>query len=505
MKTNRSFLGAMGVSLLSLLLASAAPAAVSPEKQSVLDWLSQPETITKFGKISDSIWSYAELGLQEYKSSALLIQTLEASGFKVEKGLAGMPTCFVASYGSGKPVIGILVEYDALATLSQKGRSPKQDPVVAGAPGHGCGHNLMSSAATAAAIAVKETMLKHGLKGTIKLFGSPAEEILVSRPYMIRAGLFKGVDAVINNHAGSGFYTGYGVSGSAMISAVFGFKGKTAHSGAAPWAGRSALDAVEIMNVAANYLREHLHYSIRMHYVITDGGEAPNVVPDHAQVWYFVRASDDKVMDAFERLVNCAKGAALATGTELSENRVLAAAHQSHHNKALGELVMENIKLIGMPQWTDEENDFAKALQKNLGGKPQGMPKKIGEFEKPATVFVGGASSDHGDVTLVAPTATIRFPGNAPGAQGHHWSTVACGFGSAAWKGANAGAKAMAASAIDLLTNPDALKAVRKEFAEYSKTHPYKSFLPADAKPPLEIYEKTMKQYRSAMEAFYAK
>jgi aminobenzoyl-glutamate utilization protein B len=262
---------------------------------------------------------------------------------------------------------------------------------------------------------------------------------------------------------------------------------------------------VEIMNVAANYLREHLHFSARMHYVIPDGGEAPNVVPDRARVWYFLRGSDGNLMEMYDRLVNCAKGAALATGTELAETRVLAAAHQSHHNKALAELMMKNIELIGMPKWTEEEHAFAKALQKTLGSAAKGMPTKIGTLEKPAAVFTGGASSDHGDVTLITPTATIRFPGSATGAQGHHWSTVACGFGSTAWKGANAGAKAMAASAIDLLTRPDALAAIRKEFAAYSKTHPYKSFLPPNAKPPLEFYDKLMNQYRPAMEAFYPK
>ncbi len=346
-------------------------------------------------------------------------------------------------------------------------------------------------------------MEKHKLAGTIKLFGSPAEEILISRPYMVRAGLFKDVDVVINNHAGSGFQTDYGVSGTAMSSVTFTFRGKTAHAGSAPWSGRSALDAVEIMNVATNYLREHLHFSARMHYVIPDGGEAPNVVPDRARVWYFLRNSDERLMEMYERVVNCAKGAALATGTELAEVRVLAAAHQSHHNKTLAELVMKNIELVGMPAWSEEEHAFARALQKELGSQVKGMPTKVGSLGKPASVFTGGASSDHGDVTLIAPTATIRFPGIAGGAQGHHWSTVACGFGSTAWKGANAGAKAMAASAIDLLTKPDALQAIRKEFVAYSKTHPYKSFLPADAKPPLEFYDKLMNQYRPAMEAFY--
>ncbi len=488
---------------LAVLLVRQAPAEVSAEKQSALDWLAQPENVEKFGRISDAVWSYAELGLQEEKSSALLIKTLEEAGFSVEKGLAGMPTCFVASYGSGKPVVGILVEYDALPMLSQKSRTPKQDPVVAGAPGHGCGHNQMAAAAPAAAIAVKEVIQKHRLPGTVKLFGSPAEEMLVSRPYMVRAGLFKDVDVVINNHTSSTFSTAYGVAGSAMFSVIFSFQGKTAHAGGSPWSGRSALDAVEIMNVATNYLREHLHFSARMHYVVPGGGEAPNVVPDRASVWYFLRGSDGNVEEMYKRVVDCAKGAALATGTTLAEARVMAAAHQSHHNKALAELMMKNVELVGMPEWSEEDHQFARALQKELGAEEKGMPTKVGTLGKPASVFTGGASSDHGDVTLIAPTATIRFPGIATGAQGHHWSTVACGFGPTAWKGVNAGAKAMAASAVDLLTSPEALLAIRNEFEEYSKKHPYKSFLPADAKPPLEFNEKLMKQYRSAMEPFY--
>ncbi len=479
------------------------PTKVSPEKQAVLDWLSQPAVLERFGRISDAIWSYAELGLQEDKSSALLIRTLKEAGFTVEQGLAGMPTCFVASYGSGRPVVGILAEYDALPMLSQKGRASKHEPVVAGAPGHGCGHNLMGAAATAAAIAVQQAMQKHGLAGTVKLFGSPAEEILVSRPYMVREGLFEDVDVVINNHAGSQLETGYGVAGSAMYSVRYTFTGKTAHSAASPWSGRSALDAVEIMNVATNYLREHLQNTHRMHYVILDGGEAPNVVPDRACVWYFLRDSDERLPNVYARVLDCAKGAALATGTTLAEVRVLAAAHQSHHNKALAELMQKNIELIGMPQWTEEEHAFARALQKEVGAAEKGMPTTIGKIKEPPKVFTGGASSDHGDVTLVVPTATIRFPGAASGAIGHHWSMVACGQGSTAWKGLNAGAKVMATTAVDVLTNPAALKTIRAEFEQYIKKHPFKSFLPAEAQPPLDLNEKLMKQYRPLMEAFY--
>lgn len=472
---------------------------VSKEKELVLEWLSRPEIVEKFGKISDAIWSYAELGMQEYRSSKLLADTLEEAGFMVERGAAGMPTCFVASYGSGEPVIGILGEFDALPMLSQKGRVPFQDPIVEGAPGHGCGHNTMCTAAAAAAIAAKQAMDRYGFRGTIKVFGSPAEETLISRPYMIRAGLFDDVDAVIDNHSSSGFGTSYGRGGNAMYSVIFTFRGKTAH-GASPWGGRSALDAVDIMNVTTNYLREHLFYTYRMHYVILGGGEAPNVVPDKSSVWYYIRNSDERVEQMYERVLNCAKAGALATGTELSEVRILSAVHQRHANKAAAELFQKNIELVGMPEWTEEEHAFARALQKELDKEEKGMPKDISELKDRGEFFVGGGSSDVGDVTLIAPTATIRFPGQVPGAIGHHWSSVACNYGSTAWKGLNAGAKAMAASAVDLLTKPEELKKLKDEFEAYSADHPYKPLLPEDATPPLDLNEELMEKWRRLLE-----
>lgn len=472
---------------------------IYPEKRSVLDYLGRKETVERFGKISDSLWAYPELGLEEFRSAGLLTKELEASGFNVQMGLAGMPTCFVATYGSGKPVIGILAEYDALPMISQRGRIPYHDPVIDGAPGHGCGHNMMGTASIAAAIAVRQAMESYQIEGTIKVFGSPAEENLVSRPYMIRAGLFDDVDVVIDNHSGSIFGTGYGVSGSALFSAIFSFKGKTAH-GASAWNGRSALDAVELMNVATNYLREHLHYSHRMHYVILEGGQAPNVVPDKASVWYFVRNSDERVEEMYERVVNCARAAALATDTQLEEIRVLTAIHQRHSNRKLAELFQRNIELVGMPSWDEEEQEFAKALQKNLGVKDNGMPEAFDSLKGAPEIFVGGGSSDVGDVTLIAPTATIRFPGIVPGAISHHWSTVSCTYGSAAWKGLIAGAGAIAASAIDLLTRPADLQEVRNEFEEYSAKKPYTPFLPDDALPPLGLNRDNMERWRPALE-----
>jgi aminobenzoyl-glutamate utilization protein B len=237
-----------------------------------------------------------------------------------------------------------------------------------------------------------------------------------------------------------------------------------------------------------------------MHYVITEGGQAPNVVPDRASVWYYVRNSDERVEEMYERVLNCAKAGALASGTELASVRFIAAVHQQHANKAAAELFQKNIELVGMPVWSEEETAFAKALQKELKAKEDGMPAKVDALRAPSGTSTGGGSSDVGDVTLIAPTATIRFPGQVPGSVSHHWSSVACNWGGTAWKGLNAGAKAIAASAVDLLTKPDELKKLRTEFEEYTKKFPYRAFLPADAKPPLDLNEELMKKYRPLLE-----
>ncbi len=475
------------------------PAELYKSKKTALEYLGDSLIVKKYGTISDAIWNYAELGMQEYKSSALLIKTLEEEGFSVEKGVAGMPTCFVASWGSGKPVIGVLGEYDALPMISQKPLNFVQSPLVEGAPGHGCGHNMMGTAGIAAVIAVKRSMEKNKLQGTIKFFGSPAEETVISRPYMVREGVFKDVDAVIDNHTSSELSTSYGINGNAVMSVVFSFKGKTAHAAGAPWSARSALDGVELMNIASNYLREHLFYTYRLHYVITEGGEAPNVVPDRSSVWYYIRNTDERLEEMYKRVLDCAKGAAIASGTVLDTVTVLTAIHQRHSNKGMAETIQRNIELVGMPEWTEKEQTYAKALQKELAEKETGYPVKVTPLKQPSDIQVGGGSSDVGEVTLIAPTATLNFPGGVPGSIGHHWSSVASNYGTAAWKGLNSGAKVMAATAIDLLTKPELLEAIKTEFAEYSKTHPYKSFLPEGAKPPLDLNKELMNKYRDAM------
>ena len=457
----------------------------------------------KFWKISDAIWSYAELGLEEYKSSKILADTLEEAGFRVERGVADMPTAFVASWshGTGKPVIGFLAEYDALPMCSQKPGSPIHDPVVPGALGHGCGHNAMGAMQALSVITLQEMMKRQGMSGTLKYFGSPAEEMLVSRPYMVRAGLFKGVDAAIDCHTWDRFRVHYGVESSAMYSFIVIFKGKTAHAGFAPWEGRSAADAVELLHAATERMREHLPTTQRCHWVTLEGGEAPNVVPDRSSTWYFIRDTDENLEKNFRWVMDCVKGAALMTQTT-SEVRVLTGIHQRFSNRGLAELIFENMSLVGKPVHTEEEEAFARALQKGIGVPVKGLDYPV-EITSPKTAPPTMGSSDVGDVTLVVPTATLRFPGFVPGFVVHSWVVTASVATSITHKGITAAAKVAAFTAYDLLTKPERLAQIRTEFEELSKERPYRSFLPDDARPPLGINTSLMEKYRAEMERLY--
>jgi len=459
----------------------------------------------KFWRISDAIWSYAELGLEEYRSSKLLADVLEAAGFKVDRGIAVMPTAFVATWsrGSGQPAIGFLGEFDALPMLSQKAGVPKKDPLVPGAPGHGCSHNTMGTVQALTVIALKEVMERKGLSGTLKLFGSPAEEILTSRPFIVRAGLFQGTDVVLDCHGDSAFQVAYGMEGTAMYSFIVTFRGKTAHAGSFPWMGRSATDAVELMHAGTERMREHLPTTQRTHWVTLEGGEAPNVVPDRASTWYFIRDLDENVENNFQWALDCAKGAALMTQTTY-EVKTLGAIHQRFPNKRLAELVFENIKAVGKLTYTDEEEAFARAMQTEAGYPMIGMDYPL-KLTSPESEPLRGGSSDVGDVTLVAPTVSLRFPVRVPGSPSHHWTVVSASKTSIAHKGLTAGAKVLAFSAFDLLTDPKILIEIRKEFAELTVKRPYKTFLPDGAQPPLGFYTDLMAKYRGAMEKFYIK
>jgi aminobenzoyl-glutamate utilization protein B len=448
----------------------------------------------QFYTISDRIWAYAELGCQEHWSSALLADTLENEGFEVERGVAGMPTAFVASYGEGKPAIGFLAEFDALPGLSQKAGVSKREPVIEGAPGHGCGHNTMGTAAVAAAIATKRAMKAQGMEGTIKVFGTPAEESLSGKIYMVRDRLFDGVDAVLDNHASSNMGTEYGVGGLAIKFFEVTFYGKTAHAAGAPWEGRSALDAVELMDVAVNFLREHIEPDARIHYVITEGGEAPNIVPERATVRYYVREQDSQLEELYNRVLKCAEGAAIATECIYKVN-VIKAYHQMYANRGLAEIIQNNIGIVGMPQWSADEIQFAKRIQKEIGAEDKGLKE---ETEKLGEASPTGGSTDVGDVSLIVPTATLSLPVYVSGSPGHHWSIVAATPTSIGHKGMIAGAKVLAFSALDLLTNPELLTPIREEFSELQRSNPYTPFIPEDKKPEVDFYSSETEHWRSA-------
>ena len=457
----------------------------------------------KFWRIADALWSYAELGLEEYRSSKVLADVLEAAGFRVDRGVAGMPTSFVATWsqGNGQPTIGFLGEFDALPMLSQKAGVPKKEPLIPGAPGHGCSHNTMGTAQALTVITLKEVMEKKGLNGTLKFFGSPAEEILTSRPFMVRAGLFQGVDVVLDCHGDSSFQVTYGMEGTAMYSFIVIFKGKTAHAGSFPWMGRSAADAVELMHAGTERMREHLPTTQRTHWVTLEGGEAPNVVPDRASTWYYIRDLDENVENNFKWALDCAKGAALMSQTSY-EVKTIGAIHQRFPNKHLAELVFENIKAVGKPAYTEEEEAFARAMQEEAGYPVIGMAYPL-NLTSPESEPLRGGSSDVGDVTLVSPTVSMRFPVRVPGSPSHHWTVVSAANSSIAHKGLTAGAKVLALSAFDLLTNLKALAEIRDEFAELTSKRPYKAFLPDGAQPPLGLNTELMEKYRGAMEKFY--
>jgi len=460
---------------------------------------------TAYHRLSDAIWSYAELPMQETRSSALLADWLEAEGFDVERGVAGMPTAFVAtaSNGSGKPAIGILAEYDALPSLSQAAGRLTHAPLVDGGPGHGCTHNAMGATSVFTAIALKRVLEGEHLDGTIKLFGCPGEETLISRPYMVREGLFEGLDAVLDNHGADVFRPVAGVSYSGMFSFIVTYHGRTAHAAGDPWHGISALHAVELMNHAVNMLREHLHYTARVHCVIPEGGRSPNVVPDSASVWYYVRDSDARLAEDFRKVLRCAEGAAIATGCT-HEVRTYTGIHQNYGNRALADIMHENVARVGMPAWSDEDVRFAKTFQKANDLKRNGLHAKHGSvLSRSAKDFTGSGSSDVGEVTLVVPTATLLFPVLPRDVCGHHWQTVSFSATPIAHKAITAATKALTGTGIDLLCEPGRLKSIHEEFARLQKRMPYKSYLPDDATPPIDLNREAMEEVRPQMEPHY--
>ena len=436
-----------------------------------------------YSKIAHEIWEFAELGYKESKSSNLLSSTLEEEGFSIEQGVAEIPTAFVATYGSGKPVIAILAEFDALPGVSQDA-VPYRKEITKGGSGHACGHHLFGAGSTAAAIAVKNWLKANGKTGTVKLMGTPAEEGGAGKVYMVRAGLFDDVDVTLHWHPGSS-NSASAVSSLSNKSAKFRFYGQASHAAAAPERGRSALDGVEAMNHMANLLREHVPMETRIHYVITSGGEAPNVVPEYAEVFYYVRHPDMKqVKSIFERLVKAAEGAALGTGTKM-EYEVIHGLYNVLPNQTISKKMYANLSAIGGVQYSDEEKVFAEKIMKTY---PDINPSiQDAQTIKPYTVsYKGtGGSTDVGDVSWAVPTAGLRTATWIPGTSAHTWQAVAAGGTSIGHKGMLVAAKAMALTAIDIYNEPTLADEAQAELLKMrGKDFKYEALL-GDRKPPL--------------------
>jgi len=432
--------------------------------------------------IALQIWNYAELGYKEVKSSALLVETLRKEGFTLETGVAEIPTAFVATYGSGQPVIGILAEFDALPGLAQEAVAEKKS-IQGKAGGHGCGHHLFGTASVAAGIEIKKLIEQKKFSGTIKVYGCPAEEGGSGKVYMVRAGLFNNVDAVLHWHPGNGNSVTM-MSALANSSAKFRFNGLSAHAAASPENGRSALDAVESMNYMVNLMREHIPQETRIHYVITNGGKAPNVVPDFAEVYYYVRhPKRQQVKDIFERVVNAAKAAALGTGTTMNYE-IIGGTHDLLLNKTLAEAMQKNLEKVGGVSYTPSEIEFAEKIQQSFTFSYP--PVSDAATVKPLNVEfdAGGGSTDVGDVSYAVPTVGLRAATWAPGTPAHSWQAVACGGTEIGTKGMNVAAKTMALTAIDLFTKPVLIQQAKEEFMKLKGDYQYKALL-GDRKPAL--------------------
>ncbi len=431
--------------------------------------------------LSDQVWGFAELALQEVRSAKALADYAEAQGFTVERGIAGMPTAFVASYGQGRPIIGILGEYDALPGLSQKAQNV-QEALVTGAPGHGCGHNLLGVASLGAAAAVKDLIAAGKLKGTVRFYGTPAEEAVGGKVYMVRAGLFNDLDVCLNWHPGD--KTEVAVDGSqALVELMVEFRGKTAHAAADPWNGRSAVAALEMFTAGLNRMREFVRPTVRMHYSIVKGGDVPNVVPADARLWCWLRDSKGTgVQQVLSRIRKIAEGAALMTETE-SKITMQSGNWETLVNLAGAKVVLANLQKLGPVGFTPEEQEFAKAIQKATGVEPKGLEGKVKPWAAPKPDPEGG-STDVGDVSWIVPMLGLGVTTSPLDAPWHAWPVVACGGMSIGHRALVYAAKVLAASMVDLYEQPKIVQAIQAEFQEKTKGIAYKPFIP-DGPPPL--------------------
>jgi aminobenzoyl-glutamate utilization protein B len=431
--------------------------------------------------ISDKIWAYAETALRETKSSKELADYAEAQGFRVKRGVSNMPTAFTAEYGSGKPVIGIMGEFDALPGISQKAQ-PTKEALNVGAAGHGCGHNLFGAGSLGAAVAIKELMQQGKLKGTLRFFGTPAEEAVGGKIYMARDGLFSDIDVCLDWHPAAEIAAST-QSSQAIIDFLVEFKGKAAHAAADPWNGRSAVDGLESFTNGVNLLREHVKPSVRMHYAIVSGGDVPNVVPEYAKVWMWIRDSKRSgVEDVFTRVKEIAKGAAIIAGVE-STVTVQTGDYEILVNRKGAEALQKNLEILGPITYTPEEIAFAKKIQEVQGGEQTGLNGKISPL-KETKEHPNGGSTDVGDISWIVPEITLEATTAPANTAWHGWSVVACGGMSIGHKGMLLATKSLAMTMVDLFENEQLRKAVRAEFDQRKGKEVYKAYIP-DGPPPV--------------------
>jgi aminobenzoyl-glutamate utilization protein B len=504
----RNHFSISGMMVLSLILAPIARSQTDPAQDYKSQVLEDVEAMKKRSQVmNDMVFSFGELGFQEFETSKYLTGILEKEGFAIERGLAGIPTAWMATWGSGKPVIALGSDIDCIPQASQKPGVARHEPLIEGAPGHGEGHNSGQPLNITAAIAVKRLMERAKLPGTIKLWPGVAEEQLGTKAYFARDGCFKDVDIVLFTHVANNFGVSWGAAnGTGLVSVEYTFKGESAHAGSAPWRGRSALDAVELMNIGWNFRREHLRTQQRSHYVITGGGDQPNVVPPVASVWYFFRELDyPHIQEMREIGDTIARGAAMMTNTTVS-SRVLGSAWPQHFNKPVAEAMYENIKRVGLPPWSEADQALAKAVQRELKVPELGLHTKLGPLTGPVSEegSTRGGSDDIGDVSWNLPTVTLRYPSNIPNLPGHHWSNAIAMATPIAHKGVTAGAKVLAMTMVDLLTKPAIVQQSRDYFRDVqTKETKYQPLISAQDQPAIWLNKKTMEAYREQMRKFY--
>lgn len=455
----------------------------------------------------DKVFSFAELGFQEVETSKYLTDILKENGFSVEYGISGIPTAWWAKWGNGKPVIAIGSDLDCIPKASQKPGVAYHDPIVEGAPGHGEGHNSGTPLNILAAITVKEIMEREGLQGTLILWPGVAEELVGTKAFYTRDGYFDEVDISIFTHVSSNLSVSYGQArGTGLISVEYEFEGEAAHAAGAPWRGRSAADAVELMNIGWQYQREHLDPLHRSHSVINNGGDQPNVVPSKASIWYYFRhVTYPRIMEVYARANKIAEGAALMTNTKV-KRRVLGSAWPRHFNKVIAETMYENIKEVGLPDWSEADQILAKAVQREVNSvrDTNGLPTKLDTIGLPTTRFISGGSDDIGDISWKLPTVTMRFPSNIPGLQGHHWSNAIAMATPIAHKGVVAGAKAEAMTLLDFLMKPALVSSAWEYFrTEQGMKQEYKPMITEEDEPAIYLNTEIVEEFRPKLEPYY--